>query len=183
MKHTFFQPNTFIYNVAICYIMTDLKLNELGEIDKKILFQLLLNGDQTHQEIANKIKTSRQNVSQRIKKLKQKNFIKSFTIDLNAQEIDELKIKAYIFIREDPNIKDRIKHEKLIEKIPQITSFARLYGRYSGIIEILVKDNEEANTIINQLHSLPGIIETETHFTREILKDDRKAPILAILSI
>ncbi|MHA1129537.1 MAG: Lrp/AsnC ligand binding domain-containing protein, partial [Candidatus Helarchaeota archaeon] len=83
---------------------------------------------------------------------------------------------------EDPNKKSRQEIAKEIVKIPQVISFSRLYGRYSGIIEILVKDNEQANEIITKLHSLRGIIETETYFTRKIIKEDKNSPIIHLLT-
>jgi DNA-binding Lrp family transcriptional regulator len=66
-------------------------------------------------------------------------------------------------------MKTREETAKMIADIPQVTSFSRLYGRYSGIIEIQVKNNEQANEIINKLHTLKGIIETETYFARKII--------------
>ena len=162
--------------------MRDLNLSDLREIDKKILLQLIKDSDQIHQDIADTVGTSRQNVSQRIKKLKENKIIESFTIKLNTQLIDELKIKAYIFFREAPDAETRKENEKIISEIPQVTNFSRLYGKYAGIIEILVKENEEANEIINQLHSLEGIIETETYFTRKIIKDDKNSPIKNLLT-
>ncbi|MHA1278705.1 MAG: Lrp/AsnC family transcriptional regulator [Candidatus Helarchaeota archaeon] len=162
--------------------MVNLKISNLRELDKKILLELIKDSNQSHKEIADTVSTSRQNISQRIKKLKKNGFINRFTIDLNTHDMDELKIKAYIFIREDPNKKSRQEIAKEIVKIPQVISFSRLYGRYSGIIEILVKDNEQANEIITKLHSLRGIIETETYFTRKIIKEDKNSPIIHLLT-
>ncbi|MHA1377400.1 MAG: Lrp/AsnC family transcriptional regulator [Candidatus Helarchaeota archaeon] len=159
-----------------------LKIKGLRDLDKRILKNLIEDSHQPLSNIANKIGTTRQNVSQRIKKLQEKKLIKSYTITVNNQIIEELKVKAYILFREDPNIAIRKKNEKIITKIPQITDFARLFGKYDGIIEVLVKDNNEVTEIINMLHKMKGIKETETFIVHNIIKEDKKAPILDLIS-
>ena len=180
-----------------------MKVRDLKEIDKKILRELIHNSKLNHTEIAEKIETTRQTVSERISKLHKKkkkkknkenkesenneekddkNIIKSFTITINTHLFDELKVKAHIFFREEPSIEMRQKNEEIITNLPQVTYFSRLYGKYAGIIEILVKDNEEANEFLKQLHSLKGIIETETYFVREVIKDKIHSPFLKLIS-
>jgi Lrp/AsnC family transcriptional regulator for asnA, asnC and gidA len=160
-----------------------IKLNELREMDKKILKHLILDSSQSYSSIAENIDTTRQNVSQRIKKLRKKSIIKSFTIDLNNEMIDELKVKAYILLREDPNTKIREEDEKSIIDIPQVTIFSRMFGKYDGIVEVIVKDNNELNSIVNKIHSFKGIKETETFIIRNSIKNDRKSPILNLLDV
>lgn len=160
-----------------------IKLSELREMDKKILKHLILDSSQPYSNIAENIDTTRQNVSQRIKKLKKKSIIKSFTIDLNDEMIDELKVKAYILLREDPNTKIREEDEKSIIDIPQVTIFSRMFGKYDGIVEVTVKDNNELNSIVNKIHSFKGIKETETFIIRNNIKNDRKSPILNLLDV
>ena len=159
-----------------------IKIKELREVDKNILKCLLEDSHQSLTEIAETVDTSRQNVSQRIKKLQDKNIIKSYSINLNNQIIEELKFKAYILFREDPNIAIRKKNESNILKIPQITDFARLFGKYDGILEVLVKDKEEISEILKQLHNMKGIKETETFIVNEVIKENKNAPILDLLS-
>ncbi|MHA1385313.1 MAG: Lrp/AsnC family transcriptional regulator [Candidatus Helarchaeota archaeon] len=159
-----------------------LRIQGLRDLDRQILKNLIEDSHQPLSKIAEKVGTTRQNVSQRIKKLQEKNIIKSYTIDFNNQLIEELKVKAYILFREDPNVVVRKKNENMISKIPQITDFARLFGKYDGIIEVLVKDNNEVTEIINMLHKMKGIKETETFIVHNVVKEDKKAPILDLLS-
>ncbi|MFX1297824.1 MAG: Lrp/AsnC family transcriptional regulator [Promethearchaeota archaeon] len=161
--------------------MVTIKLRDIREIDKRILFNLVEDSQQPFSEIAEKVGTTRQNISQKVKKFKEINLIKSFTINLNNEIIEELKVKAYILFREDPNTKIRKENENMIIKIPQIIKFCRLFGKYDGIIEILAKDNEEIAEIMSKLHSLEGIKETETFIMHTIIKNDEKAPILNLL--
>jgi DNA-binding Lrp family transcriptional regulator len=161
--------------------MVILNLTDLKEIDKKILRSLLENSHQPLEKIAEICGTTRQNISQKIKKLQEKDLIKSFTIQLNTQIIEELRVKAYILFHEDPNTKIRKENEKIIVNIPQITHYSRLFGKYDGIIEVLVNNNDEVTEIINKLHNLKGIKDTETFLVHTVLKDDEKSPILNLL--
>jgi len=159
-----------------------MKAEDLKPTDKKILLNLIKDSSQNLTDIAEKVDATRQTVSQRIKNLTEQQVIRSYTIDFNTQLFEDLSLKAYIFFREDPNAKTRKENEEIILNIPQVTTLSRLYGKYAGIVEILVKDNDEADVIIDQIHSLKGIIETETYFVRKIVKDDKNSPILKLLS-
>ncbi|NVM04201.1 MAG: Lrp/AsnC family transcriptional regulator [Candidatus Helarchaeota archaeon] len=159
-----------------------LKLRELREIDKRILKNLIEDSRQPHSRIAENIGTSRQNISQRIKKLQERNLIKSYTINLNNRLFEEIGVKAYILFREDPNVRVRKEHDKKIVNIPQITDFSRLFGIYDGVIEILVQNNREVTNIINTLHQLKGIKETETFIVHDIIKEEKYAPIIDLLT-
>ncbi|MHC1592336.1 MAG: Lrp/AsnC family transcriptional regulator [Candidatus Helarchaeales archaeon] len=158
-----------------------IKLRDLKEIDKKILKNLIEDGHQSLSKIAEKIGTTRQNVSLRIKKLQKKGIIESFSITLNNSIIEELQVKAYILFREEPDAKIRSHHEKEIMKMPQIVSFSRLFGKYDAIIEILARDNDEITEILKKLHELAGIKETETFIIHTTVKNDKSSAILHLL--
>ncbi|NVM27531.1 MAG: Lrp/AsnC family transcriptional regulator [Candidatus Helarchaeota archaeon] len=163
--------------------MRTIQLHTLKDIDKKILRNLIEDGQQPFSEIAGKLNTTRQNVSQKIKKLKEKNLITSFTIELNNHLIEELKVKAYVLFREDTNPEIREENEKKLKDIPQITRVSRLFGNYDVIVELYGRDNNEITEIINQIHTLRGISGTETFIVHTIIKNDEKAPILNLLSV
>ncbi|TFF90214.1 MAG: Lrp/AsnC family transcriptional regulator [Promethearchaeota archaeon] len=158
-----------------------IKLRDLRELDKNILKKLIENSSQPYTKIADTVGTTRQNISQRIKKLQEKNIIKSFTITLNDQIIDELKVKAYILLRESPDNKVREENEKLIAEIPQVTLFSRLFGKYDGIVEVIVRNNDELKEIMRKLHNFKGIKETETFIVHANIKNDKTSPILNLL--
>jgi Lrp/AsnC family transcriptional regulator for asnA, asnC and gidA len=173
--------NNLLHLSTIMSTSNIITMRDLKEIDKKILRFLIEDSHKSLNEIAERVGISRQYVSQRIKKLQDKGLIRSFTIDLNKQLIEELRVHAYILFREDPNTKIRSENEKKLKEIPQITKFSRLFGKYDGILELNVRDNDELTTIVNQLHNFEGIKETETFIVHTFVKDDENAPILNIL--
>jgi len=173
------------YISLLTFVMTMstkiLAMRDLKAIDKKILLYLIEDSHQSLNTIAEKTGTTRQYISQRIKKLQEKKIINKFTIDLNKQLFEELRVHAFILFREDPNTKIREENEKRFRDLPQITKFSRLFGKYDGILELNVKDNDELTTVVNQLHNFEGIKETETFIVHTFVKDDENAPILNIL--
>lgn len=63
------------------------------------------------------------------------------------------------------------KIEAEINALPQVTRFYRLLGRYSGLLEVLTKDQEELTTLVKEIHELEGMRETETFIVHSSVKD------------
>ena len=159
-----------------------LKIRNLKEIDKKILLHLIEDSHQSYREIAEKLSTTRQNISQRIKKLQEKQIILNYTINFNIHLFEEFRVKAYILFREVPNSKTRKHDENILKNITEITNVSRLFGKYDGIIEVIARDNEQVSNIIKTIHELNGIKETETFIVHTRIKDDKMIPILKLLA-
>lgn len=184
--HKILPPLSINIYIGVLHSVTLMTLNiinlrDLKEIDKKILKCLIEDSHQSLRKIAETLGTTRQNISQRIKKLQEKNLIKSYSINFNTEIIDELRVNAYILFREDPDAQKREEHDIIIAEIPQIIRFSRLFGKYDGIIEIFVKNIDEITEVIKKLHDLVGIKETETFIIHTTIKDDEKSVILNLL--
>ena len=152
-----------------------IKLEDLKKTDKIILKHLIKNSHEPQQRIAEDIETTRQNVSQRIKRFREKKIIDSFSIKLNYHLIEEVQLKAYILFQEDLHTNIRIEDEKKITEIPHVIKFCRIFGsKYNGIIEVIVRDNKELTEILEIIHNLEGIRETEIIIVQDILKDGLK---------
>jgi len=157
-----------------------MNLKDLKDTDKQILRILIEDSSTSHKEIAEKIKITRQTVSQRIKKLEDR-VIDSFSIKIDFKKFEETQTKAYILFREDPDEKIRKKNEELIQKMPQIAEFSRLFGSYAGFLKVIVKNNETLTELVKKIQNLDGIKETETMIVHTKIKDDEMAPILHLL--
>ena len=152
----------------------------MGELDRKILLQLVKNSEQPIKEIAAKVGASRQTVAKKIGQLKAKGAIVSFTARLNPEKFG-LTTKAYILLREDPRAELRRKNEAAIKKFHQVTEFYRLFGRYSAVLEVLVRDSRELTKLVKRIHGLKGVRETETFIVHSTVKDEPEAPFVQIL--
>ena len=160
-----------------------MKLKELKETDKDILKHLIENSNQTHKQISDKIGTTRQTISQRIRKLEKSKVINSYSIKIDLEQIEELQTKAYILFREDPDEKIRKKNEEKIKSMSEVTEFSRLFGLYDGLLKIIVQDNSALKELVKTLQNFDGIKETETFIIHTRVKDDEMAPILHLLEI
>ncbi len=152
----------------------------MRELDQKILLQLIKDSEQPVTKIAKKVGASRQTVAKKIKQLKEEGIIASFTARLNPEKFG-LSTKAYILLHEDSREELRRKNMAAIKQFHQVTEFYRLFGRYSAILEVLVRDSKELTKLVKRIHRLKGVRETETFIVHSAVKDLPQAPFLQIL--
>lgn len=152
----------------------------MRELDQKILLQLIKDSEQPVTKIAKKVGASRQTVAKKIKQLKEEGIIASFTARLSPEKFG-LSTKAYILLHEDSREELRRKNMAAIKQFHQVTEFYRLFGRYSAILEVLVRNSKELTKLVKRIHRLKGVRETETFIVHSAVKDLPKAPFLQIL--
>lgn len=152
----------------------------MEELDRKILLQLIKDSEQPVTKIAKKVGASRQTVAKKIEQFKAEGVIASFTARLNPEKFG-LSTKAYILLHEDSREELRQKNMAAIKQFHQVTEFYRLFGRYSAILEVLVRNSKELTKLVKRIHRLKGVRETETFIVHSAVKDLPKAPFLQIL--
>jgi len=152
----------------------------MAELDRKILLQLIKNSDQPAREIAKKVGASRQTVAKKIAQFKATGVIVSFTVRLNPEKFG-LATKAYILLREDPRTMLRRRNEDAIKKFHEVSGFYRLFGRYSAILEVRVRNSKELTSLIKKIHGLKGVRETETFIVHSTVKDEPEEPFVQVL--
>ena len=152
----------------------------MRDLDQKILLQLIKNSEQPVREIAEKVGASRQTVAKKIEQLRATGAIISFTTKLNPEKFS-LTTKAYILLREDPRGELRRKNEISIKRFHQVTEFYRVFGRYSAVLEVLVKDSKELTKLVKRIHGLKGVRETETFIVHSAVKNLPEAPFVHVL--
>lgn len=152
--------------------------------DKKILKELVKNGRKSFADLARTCKMTRQSIFSRMKSLKRKGIIKSFTVNLNQQKLG-LNLKAYILISAD--LSGYLKHPsenpiRNLRLLPQVSQIHRLFGRFDFLIEVLVKDINELSNIVTKIHKLEVVNRTETMIIHENIKYNLQQPIENALS-
>lgn len=152
----------------------------MKDLDRKIILELLHNVDQPIVDIAEKVGASRQTVSKKIKQFKESGLISEVTVRLDPAKFG-LDVRAFVFIQEEPQDEVRQKNEKEINGIPQVTKFFRLFGRYSGVLEVWSESRDELTTLVKKIHELKGVRETETFITHSVVKDSPGDPLSAFL--
>jgi DNA-binding Lrp family transcriptional regulator len=153
----------------------------MHSLDKHIIAQLLKDAGQPAVIIADKVGASRQTVSKKIHQ-----FIETGMIEGIVAQIDPIKVglreRAFVFIQEDPEMKVRSKIENEINSLPQVIRFYRLFGRYSGVLEVLTRDQDELSALVKDIHELEGMRETETFIVHSSVKDKPREALLDALN-
>lgn len=152
----------------------------MKDLDKEIILQLLEDAEQPIVDIADSVGASRQTVSKKIKNFKESGLIKDLTARLDPTDFG-LDVRAYVFLQEEPQDEVREKNEEEINKYPQVSKFFRLFGRYSGILEVWSEDRDDLTELVKKVHGLEGVRETETFIVHSTVKDKPEDPLLDIL--
>lgn len=152
----------------------------MKELDKKILLELLEDAEQPIVDIAEKVGASRQTVSKKIKRFKDTNLVEDLKARLNAEKFG-LDVRAYVFLQEDPQDEIRKQNEDRINEFPQVSRFFRLFGRYSGILEVWTENENSLTNLVKEIHELDGVNETETFIVHSRVKDRPEDPFKGVL--
>ena len=148
--------------------------------DKKILVELLKDGRKSFAELARACRMTRQSIFSRIKSLKMKGVIKSFTVILDQQKLG-LNLKAYILLSASPSEEARERASRVLAQFPQISQIHRLFGRFDFLIEVFVKDINELSDIIGKIHRIEVVTSTETMIVYKNIKYDVQHPFENVL--
>ena len=153
----------------------------IKDLEKKILLNLLENGQRPILKIAKDIGVTRQTVAKKIEQMRDSGLILSFFPKIEP-EILGLTIQAYILMREDPRNDYRKETEEIVKSFPQVSEFQRIFGKYDSIAKVLVKNNKELTDLVKKIHNLNGVKETETFIVHSTIKDKPEDPLKKALS-
>ena len=165
-------------NTFKCYVN---KMLSIKDLEKKILLNLLENGQRPVVKIAADLGVTRQTVAKKIEQMRDSGLIISFFPKMEP-EILGLSIQAYILMREDPRSDCRKETEEIVKSFPQVAEFQRIFGKYDSIAKVLVKNNKELTDLIKKIHDLNGVKETETFIVHSTVKDKPEDPIKKALT-
>jgi DNA-binding Lrp family transcriptional regulator len=149
-------------------------------LERRIIAQLLIDAGQPAVDIAQKVGATRQTVSKKTHEFEDEGLVGGVFARIDPAKLG-LQERAFIFIQEDPEMKVRRKIETKIDALPQVARFYRLFGRYSGILEVLTKDQEELGALVKEIHEFEGIRDTETFIVHSSVKDRTQETLLHAL--
>lgn len=149
---------------------------KIKELEKKILLNLLENGQRPVLKIAQDLGVTRQTVAKKLDQMRSSGLILSFFPKMSP-EILGLSIQAYILMREDPKNDCRKETEEIVKSYPQVSEFQRIFGKYDSIAKVMVNNNKELTDLVKKIHDLKGVKETETFIVHSTIKDKPEDPI------
>ncbi|WP_281226160.1 Lrp/AsnC family transcriptional regulator [Flavobacterium aquiphilum] len=142
-------------------------------IDKKILMLLQQDAKLNTKEIAEKVGLSVSPTFERIKKLEQKRYIKSYVALLDAEKIGK-SISVYCQVTlavHSRELIDGFKQHILV--LPEVTGCFHVSGNYDFLLKVAVNDmNEYQKFVIDKLSVIRGISNVQSSFVLEEIKND-----------
>ncbi|MBI4053581.1 MAG: Lrp/AsnC family transcriptional regulator [Candidatus Diapherotrites archaeon] len=132
---------------------------ELDRIDRIILEALLSDGRASFSAIARQAKLTDVAIKKRVEMLKKRGIVSSITANLNFKALG-FENPIYVQMRSEIS-----KNRDVIKKLLAMDSIVELYqvlGEYNLLAKIVVSDLESAESLINKVGLVDGIIDVKT---------------------
>lgn len=139
----------------------------MDDKDRKILEVLNEDSSLTTRQIARKIRIPITTVHNRIRKLKEENIIKKYTIEMNHKLLGK-NFPAIIMISFDYSILkekkiDQHKIAKEINMMPEVEKVSIVTGDFDAIVQVRVKDVEDFDKfLLKKLQNVSGVGKTKS---------------------
>ncbi|MHA2169699.1 MAG: Lrp/AsnC family transcriptional regulator [Candidatus Kariarchaeaceae archaeon] len=147
----------------------------VDETDGKIINELLKDSRQSTQSIADTIGIKRTTASERIKKLKEREILASFTTKLNLTKCG-LPLRAFIMVGYDASKESEGSSQKIvakrISKIPYVISVDIITGSHDFMVRLGIDAMETlSDVIIERIRDIPGVTNTVSLISFEEYRD------------
>lgn len=149
--------------------------HHLDKIDVTILEQLQKDGRAQRNKLAEIVHLSVPSVSERMRKLEDKELIEGYHAVLNAKKF-HFDILAFIFVEVDgsanyPKFVERVVHEEEVLECHSIT------GDGSHILKVRTRNTESLEKLLTRLQSWDGVSKTRSNVVLTSFKETRELPI------
>lgn len=147
----------------------------MDKIDVTILEQLQKDGRAQRNKLAEIVHLSVPSVSERMRKLEDKELIEGYHAVLNAKKF-HFDILAFIFVEVDgsanyPKFVERVVHEEEVLECHSIT------GDGSHILKVRTRNTESLEKLLTRLQSWDGVSKTRSNVVLTSFKETRELPI------
>lgn len=145
----------------------------MDKIDKRILMQLQQDAKRNTKEIASRVGLSVTPTYERIKKLEQKQIIKSYVALLDRTKIGKQVISycQITLLKHQKQLADSFKKEMLL--LPEIMECHQVSGNYDFLLKVVVNNTTEFHQFINEkLSVVDGISTIHSSFVLNSVKDN-----------
>jgi Lrp/AsnC family transcriptional regulator for asnA, asnC and gidA len=144
---------------------------ELDQVDRELLKILQDNADLTYSDIGKLLNLSPSTVYMRIKRLKDKGFIRRVVAEVDPNKLG-YRLRALVFL--DIDIK---KYSKVVDQIKDFEQVKTIYdvtGEWALVLEVLVRDHKELSELLDKIGNLDGVHSTSTMVVLRVIKEERK---------
>lgn len=147
----------------------------ISELDRKILKALNENARKSFRKVAKEAGTSTTAIYNNVKKLEKRGLLKGY-IPLIDAELLGYNLIALIALRINQGKLLEVQNE--ISKFPQVTAIYDITGDWDSILVSYFKDRKDLDGFLKNQLSLPYVQRVITHIVLNVVKDDRRTPVL-----
>lgn len=147
----------------------------LDDIDITILNQLQRNGRVRRNQLAEEVSLSVPSVSERMRKLEEKNLIEGYYSVLNPKSFG-YDITAFIFVEVDGSDNYASFVERAVSE-PEILECHSITGDGSHFLKIRTRNTTTLEQLLSKLQSFPGVKKTRSNIVLSTFKETRELPI------
>jgi Lrp/AsnC family transcriptional regulator, leucine-responsive regulatory protein len=151
----------------------------LDDIDITILNQLQRNGRVRRNQLAEEVSLSVPSVSERMRKLEEKNLIEGYFSVLNPKSFG-FDITAFIFVEVDGSTHYSAFVESASSE-PEILECHSITGDGSHFLKIRTQNTTTLEKLLSKVQSFPGVKKTRSNIVLSTFKETRELPIGASL--
>lgn len=152
-------------------------MNNIDEIDLKILKNLQQDASLSVDLLADKVVLSRNACWRRVKRLEADGVIRAKVALLNAEKLD-LDLMVYVLVRTHDHEPDWLeKFKSAVRLMPEIVGAHRMSGDLDYVLRVRVRDVKAYDRFYQRLISKVSISEVSASFVMEDIKDTTGLPI------
>jgi Lrp/AsnC family leucine-responsive transcriptional regulator len=153
-------------------------MNDLDEIDLKILRFLQKDASLTHKEIAFQLHKSVATVHERTRRLKEQGYIQRVVAILDRKKINKSLIAFSHVLLNDHTASTLDQFEQEVAKFPEVMECFQMTGTFDFILRIATSDMEAYHHFYrNKLATLPNITTVQSFFVLSETKSDTAYPL------
>lgn len=146
--------------------------NHIDDIDIAMLTKLQRDGRTQRNKLAEMVDLSVPSVSERMRKLEEKQLIEGYYAVLNAKAF-HLDITAFIFVEVDTSVHYRDFVETAIKEV-EIQEVHSITGDGSHVLKIRTKNTGSLEKLLSKIQSWSGVKRTRSNIVLSTFKETRE---------
>ncbi|MBT8399191.1 MAG: Lrp/AsnC family transcriptional regulator [Rhodothermia bacterium] len=150
-------------------------MERIDDTDVRILELLQENGRIKRSRIAEEVGLSVPTVSDRMRKLSEREVLTGYTATLNPKRL-HIDITAFVRVRIDGS-ENYPKFVKSVQEMKEVQELHSITGEGSHILKIRTKNTTTLETLLSRLQSLPGVVGTTTSIVLSTMKETGFLPV------
>jgi Lrp/AsnC family leucine-responsive transcriptional regulator len=138
-------------------------IENLDDIDQKILSELQTDGRLTHQYLSSRVGLSPSPCARRIKRLETDGYITGYSARIDQAKIG-FPFSVFVSVRLDQQIDNRlVSFEREVTNCPEIVDCWLMTGSFDYLLQVAVRDLHEFERFLTRrLTKIPGVASLES---------------------